>query len=311
MLEECHAHIFMDGKDYRKARDLYAAGICDRDIREKLSAYRAAGVDYVRDGGDTYGACSRARELAEAYDIEYRIPVFAIHKTGCYGGIVGRGFETMTEYTALVREVKAAGGDFIKIMLSGIMNFAGDGGVTGVPLDRQQIREMIHIAHEEGFAVMAHVNGTKPILAAIEAGVDSIEHGNFMDEETLCALAQSRTVWVPTNVTIHNLIGKGRFDDALLKRLDEQSAAAIQSAYRKGAFIAAGSDAGAYGVLHGEGILQERQRLEEILSRVDGDPAGASGELKAAASAESTEKPWIRELRLAGEEIRKRFRPGE
>ena len=39
---------------------------------------------------------------------------------------------------------------------------------------------MVHIAHEEGFAVMSHTNGCYGVQAAVEAGVDSIEHGNYM-----------------------------------------------------------------------------------------------------------------------------------
>ena len=42
------------------------------------------------------------------------------------------------------------------------------------PLKPDEIREMIHIAHEEGFAVMAHVNGAGPVLAALEAGADDM-----------------------------------------------------------------------------------------------------------------------------------------
>lgn len=63
--------------------------------------------------------------------------------------------------------------------------------MTEAPLQRDEIRELIHIAHEEGFSVMAHVNGAAPVLAAVEAGVDSVEHGNFLDEETLQALSES------------------------------------------------------------------------------------------------------------------------
>ena len=53
---------------------------------------------------------------------------------------------------------------------------------------------------------MSHTNGVYGTRAAIEAGVDSLEHGNYMDEETLslCWLTVS-TVWVPTLVTVRNL----------------------------------------------------------------------------------------------------------
>ena len=60
---------------------------------------------------------------------------------------------------------------------------------------------------------MSHTNGVYGTRAAIEAGVDSLEHGNYMDEETLSMLADSDTVWVPTLVTVRNLLGCGRYDD--------------------------------------------------------------------------------------------------
>ena len=56
---------------------------------------------------------------------------------------------------------------------------------------------------------MSHTNGVYGTRAAIAAGVDSLEHGNYMDEETLSMLADSDTVWVPTLVTVRNLLGCG------------------------------------------------------------------------------------------------------
>ena len=63
---------------------------------------------------------------------------------------------------------------------------------------------MVHIAHEEGFAVMSQYEWCVWNEAAIEAGVDSLEHGNYMDEDTMSMLADSDTVWVPTLVTVRN-----------------------------------------------------------------------------------------------------------
>ena len=82
---------------------------------------------------------------------------------------------------------------------------------------------MVHIAHEEGYAVMSHTNGAYGTRAAIEAGVDSLEHGNYMDEETVTMLAESSTVWVPTLVTVRNLIGCGRYEDAILRPIAERA----------------------------------------------------------------------------------------
>ena len=113
---ECHAHIFMDGVDYKKAAAAHENGPREDLIREHLAAYQKAGISYVRDGGDPYGAGVLARSLAPEYGITYRTPVFAIHRAGRYGKIVGRAFSDGKEYCALVREVRRAGGDFIKII---------------------------------------------------------------------------------------------------------------------------------------------------------------------------------------------------
>ncbi|MCD7744758.1 MAG: amidohydrolase family protein [Lachnospiraceae bacterium] len=261
MYYECHMHIFMNGRDYHKAVAQYRQGADEADIREKLSAYAKAGVTYLRDGGDHYGASALAARIAPEYGITYRTPVFAIHKNGHYGGIVGRGFDTWKEYRQLIKEAGEVGADFIKIMVSGILDFAREGALTEESLEADEIREMIHIAHEEGFAVMAHTNGADAVLAVTEAGVDSIEHGNFMDGECLLALRESRTIWVPTFVTIANLPGSGRFDDASLCRLKERQGAVIQKGFAYGVTIAPGSDAGAYRVPHAQGIQDEYREL--------------------------------------------------
>lgn len=268
MFGECHAHLIMDGQNYKKAVAIHKNGVQDGPVREKLETYRKFHITFLRDGGDALGVSERAAELAPEYGIDYRTPVFAIHKNGHYGGIVGRGFDTMKEYARLVEEVRARGGDFIKVMFSGIMDFAGDGGVTEEPLTRAEIGEMIHIAHEEGFAVMAHVNGARAVQDAVDQGVDSVEHGNFMDEEALQALAESTAVWVPTLVTISNLKGSGRFDDAVICRLEEMQKARIHLGYQLGARIALGSDAGAWHVDHGQGLMDELAMFREIFSDV-------------------------------------------
>lgn len=60
---ECHAHIFMDGVDYKKAAAAHENGPREDLIREHLAAYQKAGISYVRDGGDPYGAGVLARSL--------------------------------------------------------------------------------------------------------------------------------------------------------------------------------------------------------------------------------------------------------
>lgn len=265
MFGECHAHIFMNGYDYRKAVADHITMPQEALIREHLLAYQKVGVTYVRDGGDIYGACSLAKDIASEYGIEYRTPVFAIHKNGYYGGIVGYGFDTIREYAALVGKAKKQGADFIKIMTTGIMDFNEAGVLVGDALTFAEVKEMVHIAHEEGLAVMSHTNGVRPVREAIEAGVDSIEHGNYTDGETIHMLADSDTVWVPTAVTIANLRGSGRFPNLQVERILDRAKERIADAFAYDANIGLGSDAGAYCVYHGQGIKDEYALFVDVV----------------------------------------------
>ena len=294
MFGECHMHIFMDGKNYKKAVAVHKNGVQDEDIRAKFKEYKEKGITFIRDGGDALGVSARASEIAGEYGITYRTPRFAIHRNGHYGGIVGYGYNDMKEYHALIQRAGKEGSDFIKLMFSGIMDFEQDGRVNEEPLPKEEIRELIHVAHEEGFSVMAHVNGARAVEAAVEGGVDSVEHGNFMDEECLHALAESNTVWVPTYVTITNLLGSGRFDDEVIRSLKERQGDMIRRGFELGATIALGSDAGAYCVPHGQGVIDEYHEFRRILGI--GKP-----------DALMTEEELDHRLRDAEEEIRKRF----
>ena len=265
MFGENHAHIFMNALDYRQAVRDHENGPDEKLIREHLKAYQKLQVSFVRDGGDYLHVSQRAREIAPEYGIDYRTPVFAIHKKGHYGGIVGRSFETMEEYASLVKEVKQEGGDFIKIMTTGIMDFDTDGTITGSALSFQEVREMVHIAHEEGFSVMSHTNGAEAVKEAALAGADSIEHGNYVDEEALNIMAERGTIWVPTITVVKNLLEKGRFSDQVLRKIWEQGKENIRKGYERGVKLALGSDAGAYLVPHGQGILDEWSCFQEIL----------------------------------------------
>lgn len=265
MFGECHAHIIMDGVNYRRAVDMHKNGPDDQIIKAHLKAYQDRGITFVRDGGDALGVSLRAKEIAPEYGIDYRTPVFAIHKEGHYGSIVGKSFATMREFHDRVLEAKKAGADFIKIMTTGIMDFNAHGAVTGTPLDAAEVKEMVHIAHEEGMNVMSHTNGDYGVQAAVEAGVDSLEHGNYMNEDSLAMLAQSHTVWVPTLVTVRNLMDDGRYEDEVLWPIIESAKENVRKAFQLGIKVAPGSDAGAYRVLHGQGIQDEMDSFVEFL----------------------------------------------
>ena len=265
MLGDSHIHMVLDGVYYKDAIAAHRGHVRDDIIRERLKGYQAQGMSYLRDGGDAFGACERARVLASEYDIEYRTPVFPICLKGRYGAFIGRTFETMADYRTLIGEVKRRGGDFVKLMLSGLMDFDHFGVITSEPLERNMIRELIAIAHGEGFAVMAHVNGERTIMDALECGVDSVEHGAYMGPGALAILAGSDAIWVPTLSTVGNLIGCGRYPDEVLNRILDMQLENVASCASMGGRIGLGSDAGAYLVPHIQGAADEYAYLKRAL----------------------------------------------
>ena len=262
---ECHGHIFMDGVDFKQARDLHRNGPDTAAIRAHLAAYQARGITYFRDGGDALGVSLRARELAGEYGVRVVTPAFAIHRAGRYGSIVGRGYASLGEYRALVAQARALRADFIKLMFSGILLFDAYGRLSCPPLPEGEIRELVRVAHGEGFAVMAHVNGAQAVRSALEAGADSIEHGYYMDETCLALLAETGAVWVPTMAAIAPFAGRPGASRALVGQLLAGQMAGVKKAAALGALIASGSDAGAVGVPHGVGLGVEENFLRQAL----------------------------------------------
>jgi len=264
MLCDCHMHMVLDGLDWRAAIRRHSEGTDDPWIRKMLKRYQSAGYSYLRDGGDRWGVGKRAREFAPEYGITYRTPLAPLCKKGHYGAFIGKTYGNMKEYTALVRETRRSGGDFIKIMISGLMDFDRFGVLTEEGLPKEQILELIHIAHEEGFSVMAHANGARTVEAAAEAGIDPVEHGAYLDGSALCAMKEHGVVWVPTLSTIANLRGKGRFDEEAVQAILCSAMENVERFAAMGGLLAPGSDAGAWAVEHG-GVSEF-----EVLAQIPG-----------------------------------------
>ena len=273
MKADCHMHMVLDGVYWRDAIQRHTESPREDWIRQVLQVYQEKGFGYLRDGGDRWGVGKRARELAEEYGIRYRTPLAPLCKKGHYGAFIGKTYEDFREYAALVRQTRQEQGDFIKIMISGLMDFDRAGVLTEEGLPAGEIRELIHIAHEEGFSVMAHANGARTMEMAAVAGVDSVEHGAYADAEALQAMWENGVIWVPTLSTVGNLRGKGRFCEAAVGEILDCAMENVKYFANLGGLIAQGSDAGAWEVPHGceteTELLQEAlgDRAEEILAR--------------------------------------------
>ena len=250
MKADCHIHMVLDGVDWKNAIARHSIAPNEGFIREQLAKYQALGYTYLRDGGDRWSVGARARDLSPEYGITYRTPLSPLCRKGHYGAFIGTAFEDLKAYARLVVQLREDGADFIKIMISGLMDFDRFGALTEEGLSDDEIAQLVHIAHEEGMAVMAHANG-KTALAAARAGVDSVEHGAYLTEETLYAMKENGAVWVPTLSTIGNLRGKGRFSETDVRKILENALQNVEKFHKLGGMVAPGTDAGAWAVPHG------------------------------------------------------------
>ena len=263
MKADCHIHMVLDGENWKQAIARHKEKIDTDFIRKTLENYQRLGFTYLRDGGDKWGVGLKAREMAKDFGISYKTPCAPLCKAGHYGGFIGEKYDSIHTFRELVEKNKNRGADFIKLMISGLMDFDRFGVLTESGQDPGEIREAIHIAHAEGFSIMAHANGAQTVIAACEAGADSVEHGAYLNEEALHAMLDAGTVWVPTLSTIGNLRGKGRFREREVEKILESAMENVRRFAALGGLIAPGTDAGAWAVPHGS--LTEYALLRQTL----------------------------------------------
>jgi hypothetical protein len=253
-----------NGVSYAQAAALHRDAPDEAAVRAALAQVRDCGVTFFRDGGDKFGVSQLAKTLAPEYGIIYRTPVFILHREGFYGSMYGFGYRDMTGARALIAEARRGGADFIKIAVSGMLDFDGDGGVTGPALPQGEIAELVKLANGEGFAVMAHCNGAENVKNALLAGVSSIEHGFYTDADGVALMKETGAVWVPTCVTVANNLDGSRFPAATMRGILEKHAETLKYAAKRGVLIGNGSDSGAYNVPHGRGAADEAAFLASL-----------------------------------------------
>lgn len=159
-------------------------------IRATLKNYQALGFDFLRDGGDRWGAGEFAAKIAAEYGIGTGRRASRSTSAAITAASSAADMRRSTSSVRWCARSRSAGGHFIKIMISGLMDFNHYGILTDTPMPTDEVAAITDIAHEAGFAVMAHANGDAAVSAAIAAGIDSVEHGAYLTEETLHQLAE-------------------------------------------------------------------------------------------------------------------------
>jgi len=183
-------------------------------------------------GGHADAATGLPPELAEAVNEAHLNP------SVCTG---------VAECQKVVRELAAAGVDVIKVMATGGVLDPGAMGLEQHFTD-EELKGIVDIAHSLHLKTAAHAHGARGILAATNAGIDSIEHGTFLDEAGARAMKAHGTYYSATLMAfsgVQRLIGSGKLAPASEAKAKQTFAVwgkGLNLAYRTGVKIALGTD---------------------------------------------------------------------
>ena len=147
-----------------------------------------------------------------------------------------------------VRQNIKYGADLIKICATGgVLSKGDDPQASQYTLEEMQA--IVADAHRLGRRVAAHAHGSQGILWASEAGVDSIEHGSYMNEEDIAMMKQHGTYFVPTAYLIDWNLQNGKLPELYKQKMMDVSSVEKANAIRAikaGVKVALGTDAAVY-----------------------------------------------------------------
>ena len=262
-LIDCHVHLCFDGTaDFAgEARELNVALAAMKAARNARRALDA-GITTVRDlGGHELAMIDVARAQRNGVITGARIltapAVLTI--TGGHGHFIGWEVDTADEAVKAVRKLVKAGADWIKIMSTGGVLTPGIGAQRSA-FTVEQLAAVIDEAHEAGIRVATHAIGAEGITRALRAGVDSVEHGCFLTDESLKLMQENGSWLVATLVAPERILHGGEGVPDFARRKSEEVGTAHRESFRRavdaGVRIASGTDAGTPFNVHG-GLWRE------------------------------------------------------
>jgi imidazolonepropionase-like amidohydrolase len=211
-----------------------------------------AGVTTIRDVGSSNKIAPDVREAIEEGRIpgpRMRTAGAALCMTGGHGWPIGRAVDSPWDARKAVREQMWAGADCIKLIATG--GVLTKGAVPGnAQLTPDELAAAIDEAHSHGLRVAAHAIGTQGIKNALNAGIDSIEHGTMLDDECIDIMKRRGvylvpTLSAPTCILAH--LEDGHQPQYIIDKargLTEVMLANLRRAFDGGVRFAGGSDAG-------------------------------------------------------------------
>jgi imidazolonepropionase-like amidohydrolase len=290
-LFDCHVHVMTSGMDI--LRDLQTPfSYRFYDAIGNLQRTVAAGVTSVRDAGGADAGVKLAVERGLVNGPRMQISIDMLSQTGGHGdeyfpcgqciplfspqypGKPASIVDGADEMRKRVREFVRAGADVIKVATSG--------GVLSVGSDPRrahfrmsELDVLVEEATAAGRFVMAHAQATDGIKNAVRAGIRSIEHGIFLDDEAIQLMLDHGTWLVPTLIApvwvIESVAAGAQISDASIRKAHEVieiHADSVRRAVEAGVKVAMGTDAGVGP--HGDNL-----RELSLLQRAGMDPAAA------------------------------------
>jgi imidazolonepropionase-like amidohydrolase len=263
-----HVHLDFDGSpDF-----LNAAKLIDEQTSTLLavdSAARslAAGVTTVRDLGNKYAVAISLREASNRGWI--RAPRIiaagkAICMTGGHGWFIGLESDGPHDMRKAVRQNLKLGADCIKVIATGGVLSPGV-EVGSAQLDEDELVVAVREAHKAGRRVAAHAIANVGIKNALRAGVDTIEHGCYLDGEAVDMMKKRGAWYVPTLRAPQAMYGLEGLAPYVVRKVNQVYDAHRESfklALKKGVNIATGTDAGTPFNAHGDYAIEMRLMTE-------------------------------------------------
>ena len=254
---DCHEHFTGDGgmdamerllNDTQEEFTLKAVGNCRRALM--------SGVTTARDVGARFGInINIAQQTASGAVLGPRVIASGewFQYPGTWPAGLTRTTETPEELLLGIKDMIRRGAGLIKV---GATGFRADGSQFP-SMSREALDVAVRASHEAGIKIAAHCHGFEGTLLAVEAGIDSIEHGTYVDEPTVRLMAEKGTYLVPTMSTwdarerLANQMGWSKDQMAEIYDRKENSIASFQRALQAGVKIATGTDAGGSPARHG------------------------------------------------------------
>ena len=252
-LIDCHTHISIlplaDNRhiltDYTQT-DLIVLAI--QHLKEMLHG----GVTYIRDLGDVKGLTLSLKKYLRDGSIEGPEMITSgipVTMTGGHAHMIAREADGIDEVTKAVREQIKNGSDIIKVFSSGGVCTPGC-DVNAYQFNEEELRAAAVEAHKVGKKITTHCHALEGTKNSIRAGLDCIEHATILDDEAIDMIVESGTYLVPTFSAVYYILENGEKAGIPKEYVDKTKMIStshmenIYKAFKKGANIAMGTDAG-------------------------------------------------------------------